>query len=245
VKGENNMQVLVLNGSPEKEKSITLILTKLFLQGLNEEAEIINLYDLKINPCTGCYACWFATDGHCVQKDDAIQVLEKIRKSDLVIWSVPLYCYGAPSQCKALADRTVCFNKAEMYLEDDGNVHHFGYEDGSKKAVLISTAGLPKREGNFDGLVFQMRHMFGSKTPAICCAESALFMQDSTAALVEPYKAAVLKAGEEYKTSGRISEETQKKLDALIIQPEDYVQNINAMFAMIKKNVKDGKGRGK
>ena len=83
-----------------------------------------------------------------------------------------------------------------MYLEDDGNVHHFGYEDGSKKAVLISTAGFPKREDNFDGLVFQMRHMFGKQMPAICCAESALFMQDSTAALVEPYKAAVLKAGE-------------------------------------------------
>lgn len=73
------MKILVLNGSPAKEKSTTLMLTNLFLKGLGEEAEIIDLYALKINPYNGCYACWFATNGRCVQKDDAPEVLEKLR----------------------------------------------------------------------------------------------------------------------------------------------------------------------
>ena len=96
------MKVLVINASANKERSTTLKLTKTFLEGLEVEASGLN-----INPCRACYACWFKTSGKCVQKDDATEVMEKIRQADLVIWSIPLYAYGVPSHCKALMDRTV------------------------------------------------------------------------------------------------------------------------------------------
>lgn len=229
------MNVLIINGSANKEKSTTLMLTKAFLAGMGETGEIIHTIDLQINPCRACYACWVATGGHCVQQDDAVPVLEKIRQSDLVIWSVPLYAYGAPSHCKALMDRTLCFNKPEMYLDASGVAHHFGYEDGSKKTVLISTGGLPNTKGNFDGLVFQMKHMYGQNTAAICCAEGSLLMQKETAALVEPYISAVRNAGAEYRQNGAITARTQGILDALIVPAEAYIQQVNAIFASLKK----------
>ena len=34
------------------------------------------------------YACWFATKGKCVQKDDATEVIEKIRNADLATWRI-------------------------------------------------------------------------------------------------------------------------------------------------------------
>ena len=43
-----------------------------------------------------------------------------------------------------------------MYIDSDGIAHHYGYEEGTKKTVLISTAGLPNMKGNFDGLLFAM-----------------------------------------------------------------------------------------
>ena len=165
------MKVLVINASANRERSATLRLTKAFLEGLGEEAEFINTIDLKVNPCRACYACWFRTNGQCVQKDDAAEVMEKIRRANVQIWSVPLYAYGAPSHCKALMDRTLCFNSPKMYLDGRGLAHHYGYEDGSKRTVLISTAGLPNVKGNFDGLVFQMKRMYGENTAAICCAD--------------------------------------------------------------------------
>ena len=163
-------------------------------------------------------------------KDDAIEVLEKIRKAELVIWSVPLYAYGALSHCKTLMDRTLCFNSPEMYIDEKGIAHHHGYEEGTKKTVLISTAGLPNREGNFDGLVFQMRHMYGDRMPAICCAEGSLFMNEQTAQIVAPYIESVKKAGAEYKNTGEIPESLQAYLDTLLVPSEEYVKVVNGIF---------------
>lgn len=229
------MNILIINGSANKAQSATLQLTKWFLEGMGETGEIVQTMDLQINPCRACYACWMRTGGHCVQKDDAIPVMEKIRKADCVIWSVPLYAYGAPSHCKALMDRTLCFNQPEMMMDQRGIAHHLGYEDGSKKTVLIATGGLPNVQGNFDGLVFQMKHMYGEKTAAICCAEGSLLMQKETADLVQPYKNVVKQAGEEYKQNGEISKETQKILDTPMIPPEVYIQQVNALFGQMKK----------
>ncbi len=224
------MNILVINASANREKSTTMILTRAFLEGLGETAEVVNTIDLKMEPCKACYACWFATKGQCVQKDDAYEVMEKIRKADLVIWSIPLYAYGVPSHCKTLMDRTVCFNEPEMYIDEKGIAHHYGYEEGTKKTVLISTAGLPSYIGNFDGLIFQLRHMYGEKTPAICCAEGSLYMNERTADIVAPYIENVKRAGEEYKNTGAISGGLQAYLDTLLVPAEEYVKVVNGIF---------------
>ena len=70
-------KILVLNGSPKKEKSATLNVTKAFVDGMlstnNYEIEYVNLSDLNIKPCTGCLSCWGTTEGECVIKNDDIK----------------------------------------------------------------------------------------------------------------------------------------------------------------------------
>ena len=46
------------------------------------EVEFVTTIGLNMNPCRACYACWFKTSGKCVQKDDATEVIEKIRQAD-------------------------------------------------------------------------------------------------------------------------------------------------------------------
>lgn len=229
------MNILVINGSPNGAKSATMMLTRAFLEGMGEQAEIVNVSDINVKPCKACYACWFKTNGQCVQKDDAIEVLEKIKQADLVIWSVPVYCYSVPSQCKALMDRTLCFNSPFMCIGEDDRAHHLGLEDGSKKTVLISSAGLPDVKGNFDGVIFQIRHMYGLNTQVITCSEASLFMQKETRPLTESYLANVRKAGAEYKSNGAISEATQNVLDTPMVPREMYIENTNAVFKQFVK----------
>lgn len=229
------MKILVINASPHKAKSTTLRLTNAFLEGMGETAEVVDTVDLNIGPCRACYACWVKTEGKCILKDDAPAVLDKIRAAELVIWSIPLYCYSAPSHCKALMDRTLCFNRPEMYIGSDGRAHHYGYEDGSKRAVLIASGSLPDIAGNFDGLVFQLRHMFGENTAAVLCAEGALFLSKKTEALTQPYLETVKKAGAEYKCGGRISEETQAFLDRPILPREDYIRDTNDLYTLMRE----------
>ena len=233
------MKVLVINASANKERSTTLKLTKAFLEGLGNKAsevEYVTTIGLHINPCRACYACWFKTAGKCVQKDDATEVMEKIRQADLVIWSIPLYAYGVPSHCKALMDRTVSFNSPLMYIDSDGIAHHYGYEEGTKKTVLISTAGLPNMKGNFDGLLFAMRHMYGKNISYICCAEGSLFMSPNTESITNAYLAKVRQAGAEYKETKWISDDTQTYLDKPMLPADVFVKTVNGIFEGMLNN---------
>ena len=75
----DTMKILVINASANKERSTTLKLTRTFLEGLGAEAsevEIVTTIGLNINPCRACYACWFKTNGKCVQKDELKRTLE-------------------------------------------------------------------------------------------------------------------------------------------------------------------------
>ena len=234
----DNKKILVINASAMKEKSNTLRLTKAFLEGLGAEAEVINTIDLNIKPCRACYACWFATPGRCAQKDDAQVVMDKIREADMVIWSIPLYAYGVPSHCKALMDRTVSFNKPQMYVDEEGIAHHYGLEEGTKPTVLISTAGLPNIKGNFDGLVFQLKHMYGKNVQTICCAEGSLFMSPNTQAIVQPYIDRVRQAGQQVHETGKISDDLQAYLDTLLMPTEAFVQTMNGIFEQMASKIK-------
>ena len=91
------MKILVINGSPKGENSDTIKVTKAFLQGMGETAEIINTSMINVKPCLGCLACWQKSRGVCVQKDDMAAMLEKFKAADLIIWSTPLYFFSLPS----------------------------------------------------------------------------------------------------------------------------------------------------
>ena len=84
------MKILVLNGSPKKEKSDTMHITRAFLDGMSEvsenETEIIHAVDKHIEYCTGCFSC-MRNGGQCIYDDDMRYILEKILKCDLLILS--------------------------------------------------------------------------------------------------------------------------------------------------------------
>ena len=75
------MRVLLLNGSPRKEKSCTIRVAHKFVDGLRAagdcEVEEINISDCRITPCLGCLSCWGRTEGECVIKNDDIPMLKE------------------------------------------------------------------------------------------------------------------------------------------------------------------------
>ena len=79
------MKILVLNGSPKRDKSDTMHITRAFLDGMNEIAEnevhTINVIDKHIEYCTGCFACMLG-GGDCIHHDDMRGILEEILNSD-------------------------------------------------------------------------------------------------------------------------------------------------------------------
>ena len=51
------------------------------LAGAGAAATVIDLSQLKIGPCVGCFGCWVKTPGKCVIRDDACRVYPYLAKS--------------------------------------------------------------------------------------------------------------------------------------------------------------------
>ncbi|RXA21901.1 flavodoxin family protein [Methanosarcina sp. MSH10X1] len=100
------MKILGINASPRGNESNTLQLVKAVLKGAESEgveAELIDLYSLRIEYCTGCGAC-YAT-GECPQLDDFEELFERIQNSDGIVLGAPNYINSVPAPMKAFFDR--------------------------------------------------------------------------------------------------------------------------------------------
>lgn len=100
------VKVLGINASPRGNESKTLQLVKSVLKGAESEGanvELIDLYKLRIEYCTGCGAC-YAT-GECPQIDDFEELFNKILNSDGIVFGAPNYINSVPAPMKAFFDR--------------------------------------------------------------------------------------------------------------------------------------------
>lgn len=66
--------------------------------------EKISLKDKKILFCTGCLSC--QKNGKCMIKDDMVEIIEKIKSADILVFATPIYYYEMSGQMKVLLDRT-------------------------------------------------------------------------------------------------------------------------------------------
>ena len=222
------MKILVLNGSPKK-KSDTMVLTNAFLRGIKKngshEIFVMNISEMKISSCRGCFGCWQVKNKHCVIDDDQNQILDLYPEVDLIIWSFPLYCFGMPSHIKAVLDRTIPLNQMKMEIVD-GRTRHLPMVDFSKiHTVVISGCGFPNYEHNFEGLSRQCDLCFGNLTK-IFVPETPLLNIPEAKPVTEPKVLAFENAGEEYAKNFSLSPETIENLQSLMISKEDYIKNI-------------------
>ena len=67
------------------------------------EVELISLKNKTIAFCKGCLAC--QQTGHCVIKDDANAITDKMLEADVIAWATPIYYYEMSGQMKTMIDR--------------------------------------------------------------------------------------------------------------------------------------------
>ncbi len=109
------LKVLAINSSDRKMNTYSLISqVKEILKNKNTEIEIINLFDYDIKSCIGCEHC--LVKGSCVLKDQAFDIMEKIKLSDGIILTSPVYMENVSGKLKTFVDRTCSwFHRPEIY----------------------------------------------------------------------------------------------------------------------------------
>ena len=224
------MKILVINGSPKRDKSDTMHITRAFVDGMNEasqnEVHTIHAVEKHIEYCTGCFSC-MRNGGDCIHRDDMRGILEEILDSDLLIWSYPLYCYGMPAPLKALLDRTLPLSRMAMHKVGD-RYEHVGQRDFTHlHYVMICGCGFPNSRHNFEPAISQFKLCFPNNYTIITVPESPMFNSPEAAAVTEPRLALIQKAGKEYAESGTISEDIFKEITSPMIPEDQYAQIVN------------------
>lgn len=100
-----NKKVLVISTSLRKGGN-SETLADAFINGAKEaghKVEKISLVGKSIGFCKGCLAC--AKLNRCVIADDAVEIAEKMGKSDIIAFATPIYYYEMCGQMKTLLDR--------------------------------------------------------------------------------------------------------------------------------------------
>ena len=102
------MQITTLLGSAKKKGNTATVLgwAEEELKSLEHNVERIYLNNKSIGGCLGCAKCReYPDEIACVQKDDAIAIMEQMISSDAVLFASPIYFWGFSAQIKALIDR--------------------------------------------------------------------------------------------------------------------------------------------
>lgn len=67
------------------------------------QVDQISLKDKDIRFCKGCFAC--QKTQRCVIKDDAMEIAEKVKEADTLVFATPIYYFEMSGQMKTLLDR--------------------------------------------------------------------------------------------------------------------------------------------
>ena len=224
------MKILVLNGSPKREKSDVMHITRAFLAGMNEagpqQVRTIHVIDRKIGYCSGCFACMH-NGGTCAQDDDMREILHEMLDSELLIWSFPLYCYGMPAPLKALLDRTLPLSSMEM-RKTGARYQHVGQADTAHlRNLMICGCGFPNSRQNFEPAVAQFKLCFHGDHTILTMPESPMFNVPAAAPVTEPRLALVKQAGKQYAETGTVDPALLEEIGSPMIPEETYAAIVN------------------
>lgn len=107
------------------------------LAGAGATATVIDLSQLKIGPCVGCFGCWVKTPGKCVIRDDACRVYPYLAKSTRLLL-VSRVRYGSyDTVMKTMLERAIPVQQAFIRILD-GETHHIQRRVVPKNAVIMA-----------------------------------------------------------------------------------------------------------
>jgi len=141
------MKVTTLMGSAKKKGNTATVLSWVEeeIRSMGHDVERIYLNNKTIGGCMGCAKCRdYPDEIACVQKDDAIGIMENMVSSDVVLYASPVYFWGFSSQMKALIDR--CYSLVTNYHKPG----HSSLMRGRRIGLLVT--GADSYEDNAEGM---------------------------------------------------------------------------------------------
>jgi len=120
------MRISILNGSQDSGESqfeIRLAAIAKRLSDRGHTVQQIDLKDLDLHRCSGCFGCWVKTPGECLIADESNRVCEPMVTDDLVLHASPLQMGFVSSLMRLASERMIPILMPYMKV-DDGAIRH-------------------------------------------------------------------------------------------------------------------------
>lgn len=118
------MKITLLNGNPQPSGFDNyLAQLKSSLAAENHAVTQIDLRDLPLRYCIGCWGCWVKTPGQCITCDASVEMDRTVIQSDFTLWAAPLQM-GFPSHLLKMAQDKHLPLIHPYIVVDQGEAHH-------------------------------------------------------------------------------------------------------------------------
>jgi multimeric flavodoxin WrbA len=118
------MKITILNGNPETS-GFDNYLGELRV-ALESKGNVVNQLDLRnvtLRYCIGCFGCWVKTPGECSTKDESCEVRRSVIHSDFTLWAAPLKMGFPSSLLKMALDKSIPLIHP-YFVVHHGEAHH-------------------------------------------------------------------------------------------------------------------------
>lgn len=106
---------------------------------------MIDLSQLRIGHCVGCFGCWIKTPGRCVIRDDAVHVYPRIAESSRMLYVSRVKYGGYDTPMKTMLERAIPTQQAFIRLLR-GEAHHFQRRVAPKQATILAYGDISDEE---------------------------------------------------------------------------------------------------
>jgi multimeric flavodoxin WrbA len=131
------VKIMTILGSPKMDGNTAAALS-MFEEAVRgtHEIERVNLPELEVMGCQGCYACQEEpNEASCVIRDGATDVLRRIVDSDAVVYATPLFMWGFAAKIHALMERHISL------VTGFSTARYRSLVEGKKMALLVTCGG--------------------------------------------------------------------------------------------------------
>jgi hypothetical protein len=131
------MKITILNGNPEPAPfDGYLAQLQSFLEAEGHTITRLDLRDLTLHYCTGCWGCWVKTPGQCSAQDASLEIDRAVINSDFTLWAAPLKMGYPAALLKMAMDKHIPLIHPYMVV-DQGEAHHLKRYDHYPRLGLL------------------------------------------------------------------------------------------------------------
>ena len=197
--------------------------------------ERVALYEMRIERCAACHACWYRTPGICVHDDDMSGLLDRLAAADCWVFSCPVHVGGMTEGLVRVMERTLPLLSPFFEVRQDGRTGHLTSPlNKNRIAALVSTSGYWELEA-FQPLVAQIEDLSRSHGRRFVGAllrphGLALKYMQSSGIDVRDVLDAAQRAGTELIRDGSFKDATLQAVSHPLLPQEDFVALMNSAF---------------